>query len=877
MWLFFLLSYVTQAAKLCKVRMPPTSRKSEIHKMKLLQMRIHKKILLGLLFTFNLIQVYSQLPSLKTKASDYSDAEIVQMISKAEKAGLSESQVIDLARAQGMSESEMEAFRTRVLKIKGMATTDDVRTVSDRVSNSRPPKQTQNNSTGTLNNASNSGTVGSNVSADMTPQTPSPITENNRMRSADIVATSWDIAKIFDEKRFPAYANGRTVKAPDQYIIGVGDEVSVTVFGNSYFNKVSRVDDRGRIDLGTALGKVYVKGMAFGKLEKVLAAAIGQKINLGGNELEVDLSFSRQISVNVTGEVQKPGTYQLPAANTVFNLMVLSGGPTENGSIREVEVIRSGKVAFHFDLYQFLVNPQHNSFLEDGDFIVVKPVKKRITLRGGVLRSGQVELLENEGLREAITYAGGLSSKADLSRITVSRLNGRDRTLIQLNLSNNANNKQEGRSNSSPGSNPAVSSNVTTNLVSEPLKDGDQIFVFEQAESLQNQVKISGEVYFPGAYALKEGMNVEDLLELAGGLTPESNKNMAFVIRTQLDGTSEYLKLPMVGNELKSFELQNKDQLVVFAESRFVDAFQVEIRGEVRNPAKIDYRKGLTLNVLLDYSGGLKFSADATEVEILRSAVHSSNFKAGDRNKTESIKAVYNPNASGLFEDIELMAEDIVIVRRVSNLDDKIGASIEGEVMHPGLFIMAKNENRVRDIIEKGGGLTEYAFADAAQLYRKNGQQLVFDLKSVMRNKNSEFNYRLEEGDRLVIPLKQDLVILPNTDTLLIKDKIFAPYISGKRASFYLKNYSLGFDDQHRKKRLYLLEPGGKIKRSKNYGLFVITPKVKAGSEIYFQPSPKKAMKNDNEKKPTDWNRVVENFTVKLTGIATLWVLLSRI
>ena len=557
--------------------------------------------------------------------------------------------------------------------------------------------------------------------------------------------------------------------------------------------------------------------------------------------------------------------------------MVLSGGPTENGSIREVAVIRSGKVAFQFDLYQFLMNPQHNSFLEDGDFIVVKPVKKRIALRGGELRSGQVELLENEGLLEAVSYAGGWSSKADISRITVSRLNGRDRTLIQWDLSNVSRNKQAGKNTSNPSSNTESSSLFTTNLNSEPLQDGDQIFVFEQAESLQNQVKISGEVYFPGDYALKKGMNVEDLLQLAGGLTPESNKNMAFVIRTQLDGTSEYLKLPLVENELKAFELQNKDQLVVFAESRFVDAFQVEIRGEVRNPTKIDFRKGLTLNVLLDYSGGLKFSADATEVEILRSAVHSNTFKAGDRNKTESIKAVYNPNSNGLFDDIELMAEDIVIVRKVSNLDDKIGASIEGEVIHPGVFILAKNENRVRDIIEKGGGLTEFAFPEAAQLYRKNGQQLVFDLKSVMRNKNSEFNYRLEEGDRLVIPLKQDLVILPNTDTLLNKEKIFAPYITGKRASFYLKNYSLGFDDQHRKNRLYLKEPGGKIKRSKNYGLFVVTPKVKAGSEIYFQPSPKKAEKNDNEKKPTDWNRVVENFTVKLTGIATLWVLLSRI
>jgi hypothetical protein len=93
-----------------------------------------------------------------------------------------------------------------------------------------------------------------------------------------------------------------------------------------------------------------------------------------------------------------------------------------------------------------------------------------------------------------------------------------------------------------------------------------------------------------------------------------------------------------------------------------------------------------------------------------------------------------------------------------------------------------------------------------------------------------------------------------------------------------MNNYSLGFNKEYRKKRLYVVEPGGAIKRTRNYGLFAVTPKVAAGSEIHFQPAPKKEPKSDNgNDKKTDWNRVIENFTVKLTGIATLWVLLSRI
>ncbi len=806
------------------------------------------KVLLGFsLFCVSVISLQAQISSGKTKASDYTDQEISQMIDKAESAGLSESQVVEIARARGMSEMEIASFRERVMKLKNVPATVNLNQAA--ALNALPPKGKEDH---TIGNADVPSTAELNRKAgDEVPLVPEKREHKMKLEASDFVATNWDISKIFDEKRFPAYTNGRALKAPDQYIIGVGDEISVTVFGNSYFNKVSRVDERGRIDLGTSLGKVYVKGLAFGKLEKVLNAAIGQKINLSGNELEIDLSFSRQVSINVTGEVQRPGTYQIPAANTVFNLLVLSGGPTENGSIRDVEVVRGGRVAYRFDVYEYLVNPQNNLFLEDGDFIVVKPVKKRVVLKGGVLRGGRVELLEKEGLVEALKYAGGFSTRADASRITLSRLNGINRSLYTLDYTNTDASKL-----------PA-------------LLDGDELFVFQQGEDVQNQVKVEGEVYFPGSFALSEGLRMDQLLAQAGGFTPEANREMAFVIRTISDGSVEYIRLPLEGAEMRNFELQNKDQLVVFSKSRFRDVFEVEVRGEVRNPVRIAYKKGLSLGVLLDYAGGLKYSADATEVEILRSSVFTETFNNGDRNKTERIKV--DLSKGGDFNDIPLLEEDIVLVRKVSNLDDRIGVSITGEVFHPGVFILGKNENRVGDLIRYCGGITEFAYADAAQLYRADGSQLVFDLNSVLRSKSSAFNYHLQNGDRLVVPLLQDLVILPNTDTLLNKTNIYAPFHAGKRAGYYLRNYSLGFDKQHRKRLLYLQEPGGQIKRSRHYGLFVLTPKVKAGSKIYFQPVAEKKIKKEESKEKTDWNRVIENFTVKLTGIATLWVLLSRI
>jgi hypothetical protein len=221
---------------------------------------------------------------------------------------------------------------------------------------------------------------------------------------------------------------------------------------------------------------------------------------------------------------------------------------------------------------------------------------------------------------------------------------------------------------------------------------------------------------------------------------------------------------------------------------------------------------------------------------------------------------------------------DIVLVRRISNLNDRIGVSLSGEVKHPGAYVLAKGENRVDNLLKQCGGFTKFAYPAAAQLYRANGQQVVFDLKKANRFNTSKYNYFLRDGDRIVVPTKLDVVFLPNTDTLQNNRSIIAPY-SGGRAGYYMRNYSLGFDKDHLKRRLYVEHPGGQVKRSRHFGLFVLTPKVKAGSKIKFQPSPVKTEKQKEKKEgePMDWNKFFENLTTKLTAVATLWVLVSRI
>jgi protein involved in polysaccharide export with SLBB domain len=778
------------------------------------------------------ISLHAQLPIGKTKASDFSDTEIKNLIQKAEQTGMSESQMLQLAKARGMSQSDIDAFRKR----------------AENVQNKQIPKTESNvNSINESKKDIEITNTKTTVKEAQKPITPDVVKPNITTPTKQIF-TSWNKEELFNEKRFPSFENGRSLRAPDNYLIGVGDDISVTVFGNDYFNQVSKVDNRGRIDLGTSLGKIYVKGIEYRKLDKLITSVLRNKINLRGNQVEVDLAFSRQQSISVTGEVKRPGTYQIPAANTIFNLLVLSGGPTNNGSLRIIDVIRGGKVVYTFDTYQYLIDPKNNIFLEDGDFVVIKPVQSKVKLNGGVNRPGLIELTNGETLNDAIKYAGGFSTKSDPTRITLSRLDGIRRSLISINF----------------------------NESKTELFDGDELFIFQQREEIFNGVEIEGEVYFPGKYSLGENETIRTFIEKSGGLTEKANSEFAFIIRTYQDGTVDYLKTNLDGSTSSNFELKYNDKIVVFGKDYFKDDFTVEIKGEVRNPQSIPYRKGLTLQSLIDYAGGFKYSADQTQIKILRSEVFDSTFIKGNLNKTKKIIVkVSKTGATYKVENVFLQPTDIVTVGRVSNLEDRISVSVTGEVIHPGIHVFPKGLNSVNDLIKEVGGFTEFAYPEGATLIRSNGDQVVFEL-SEGQKKISGYNYKLISGDQIIVPTRPDVVKLYNTDSLLNKQYVVAPHIGG-RAGKYYRQFSLGFNKNFRKRDLYSSELGGKISRSKNFGVFVLTPKVKPGSELLFKAQKTKSSKAKKQKEEVDWNKFFENLTTKLTALATIWVLTNQL
>ena len=171
--------------------------------------------------------------------------------------------------------------------------------------------------------------------------------------------------------------------------------MTISVFGISYFQGSFKVDENGVLDLGPKFGRVNIRGLEFSDVEKILKSKMSRAFNLSKNTFRLNLSYGRSISVNITGDVRNPGTYSLAAVNNAFHALVMAGGPTEIGSLRNVRVYRNGEVIKTIDFYKFFVNPDgvEIPFLQDGDFLMVPASNNLVSTLGAFKREMIFEML----------------------------------------------------------------------------------------------------------------------------------------------------------------------------------------------------------------------------------------------------------------------------------------------------------------------------------------------------------------------------------------------------------------------------------------------------------------------------------------------------
>jgi protein involved in polysaccharide export with SLBB domain len=244
---------------------------------------------------------------------------------------------------------------------------------------------------------------------------------------------------------------------------------------------------------------------AQGRLRQTLGA------RYSSSELRLTLGQTRTIQVNVMGEVQTPGTYHLSAFSSVFHALYKAGGIRDLGTLRNIRVIRGGKVVTTVDVYDYILNGRltGNILLKEDDVIQVQPYENLVGISGNVKRPMFYELKKNETLSTLISFAGGFTSDAYKKSIRVVRQAGELYSVHNVSEFDQATFK---------------------------MADGDAVTVDGMLNRFENMVEIKGAVFRPGQYRIGQQVTtVRTLIEQAEGLTEDAFTARAVLHRLKAD------------------------------------------------------------------------------------------------------------------------------------------------------------------------------------------------------------------------------------------------------------------------------------------------------------------------------------------------------
>jgi len=755
---------------------------------------------------------------------DLSDTQILSIFQKGEEQGLSIQDGEAMAISMGLSSVEAKKFKSRLEVLN--SSTKEVTPI--------------------MNPYSSSDEIEKNEADER------KYSDNSQNDSSNIFGHSYFSSDI------EAFDQSSGAKAPSNYILGSGDELTISVFGISYFQGTFTVNKNGVLDLGPKFGRVNIRGLEFSDVEKILKSKMSRAFNLSKNTFRVNLSYGRSISVNIIGDVRNPGTYSLAAVNNTFHALLMAGGPTEIGSLRNVRVYRNGEVIKTIDFYKFFVNPDgvEIPFLQDGDFLLVPTTNNLVSTSGAFKREMIFEMLPNETVSDLINFSSGFSANAYSKNIKISRSNDSERKIIDVELKD---------------------------FSSLLLNDGDSVFANVKNGKLENVITIEGALAQPGDYGFVEGMTIRDAIDLAGGLMGLNIDKEIGLSRLMDNGYYEITRMPLSSEETLGLKLSQSDNIFIGFKSLDSKEKTVSVIGAVKNPGNFIYSKGMTLEEALNRAGGMKLSADEQRIEVTRKII-ALNKNGSQEVKQSSVTLSLDPsikeNWSDEYKKSDYLLEpfDEISIRNVKKygLNEKIYVS--GAVEFPGFYSILSYNEKISDVVSRAGGVSKEGDVFNARLFRKSQDAVVFNLSNALNDGNS--NYTLEDMDSLDIPEQSELIRITGDGHIYFDEfgesSLSVPIIKNFRSYKYVKEFSLGLVKNAKKRDIYVSYPNGKLDRSKKTLFFWSrSPKVSLGAVIHVN---KRSVKTKviRKRRPLDWNQVVGTLTSAAMGFGTVYALINR-
>lgn len=539
---------------------------------------------------------------------------------------------------------------------------------------------------------------------------------------------------LFRNKSLALFRQSNNIKPPDTYILGVEDQVTVAIWGLSQLNQSYEINAEGYI-VPERMPRIFLKGISLGKAKLMLKNYFKQYYRFGDNDFQVSLNYSRNINVNIFGEVYQYGGFTIPAINTAFNAIIAAGGPTNIGSVRKIKLYRNG-IEKKIDVYKFIENPKldQDFYLENNDIIQVPVADKIVSIRGAINRPFQYELLDNEGLKKLIEYAGGLSANAIQKTIQVERIKSDKRIIIDVPYAD------------------LVSKNGDFTI-----EKGDIVTVHRIITSTENYVRVFGEVRVESKFQFDDKMKLSDIIQKIQ-FTENSNLNNAFILRQNTDRTVALimvnLKKVLSGDATANIDLKPKDEIRIYGQNYFVDKTFISVNGSVRSPGKYEYQvnQNLKINDIISYSGGLKPEA-WQYAYLFRKKSEIDNELTVIR--VNVVDATNNQNSD---QNITMQAFDSLVIISENEFMATMTVDVRGAVQKPGKFNYSKGLS-LKDAITLSGGFDFSAASNRIEIFRiiiKDNQPTQTIAKSITTSKalddlDANGNFRLDPYDIVVV------------------------------------------------------------------------------------------------------------------------------
>ncbi|MGH9728168.1 MAG: SLBB domain-containing protein [Candidatus Acidiferrales bacterium] len=522
---------------------------------------------------------------------------------------------------------------------------------------------------------------------------------------------------------------------PD-YVVGPGDALAIDLWGGVSQRLLRTVDTEGRLSL-PEVGPVLVAGKSMADVQQTVQHTLRSQFR--DVSADVSLSRLRSIRVYVVGDVAHPGAYDISSLSTPLNAIFAAGGPTERGSLRNLEQYRGKQLVQNVDVYDLLLHGVKGDIqrLENGDTVLVPPIGPDVTVEGMVRRPSIYELRDEKSLADVLELAGGLLPTATLRHIEVQRVVAHDkRTMLSVDVS--------------PSDDSAA---ITKQLDSFHVQDGDKIRIFPIAPYNQDTVYLEGHALRPGRYSYHAGMRVTDLISSYKDLLPEPATEYAEIIRLNPPDyrpTVESFNLADALSHPASAPLLDPlDTVQIFGRYDFQNPPTVSVWGDVREPGTYRSSGQIHLSDAIHMAGGLGPDAEKEDAQVFR-------YLPDGKMKIFSVKLSDALDGNPL-DNIVLNSRDRVLVHSNPAEVDPATVYIKGEVARPGRYPLTSNMS-VSDLIRASGGLQQSADLQSADLthYEWKGQTQMtgvhqdVELAAAM-GENSAADIQVHNGDVLTI------------------------------------------------------------------------------------------------------------------------------